>query len=467
MSAHRTKHPRHKILVVDDEEDIRALFVAKLEGAGLPADSVDTIDGALALLNKYEYQAVLLDLFLKDENSLDAISTFLSTSPTTKIVILTAHGSIDFAVNAMNKGASGFLVKTDLPDTNIEKFKKLINSGYTSSDKNKNCLENIGIIGKSDPMKELAKKLYKLREVDSTVLLQGESGTGKELFARAIHNLSRRSSGPFIAINCAAISESILESELFGYKRGAFTDARNDRKGYFETCSDGTLFLDEIGEMSPSIQSKLLRVIQEKEVTPLGSCNPVPVNTRIIAATNRNLEAEVKDKKFRQDLFYRLAVFQLTLPTLRERKEDIPLLVNYFVEYYNNRFDKSVANPPEGVCKRLKAYDWPGNIRELQNAIERAVALSDNNEFSADDLLPYSEWNALNSVDEIPRISDLPLNYQLAKNSFEKHYISNLLLMTHGNVTEAARVSGQYRPNIYRLINKFQIDPHQYKDGLH
>lgn len=449
------------VLVVDDEPDISRLFEIKLGEAGFRAMAAANIKKAFAAMAKQRFDAILLDLFLDNDNALNHLPSLLAASPDTKIVILTGNGSIDFAVNAMNKGASGFLVKTDHPDINIAKFKGIVATPEPPKS-HKFSLANLGIIGQSPAVLSLGEKIIQLNNVDSTVLLQGESGTGKELCARAIHKVSNRSSGPFIAINCAAIAESILESELFGYKRGAFTDARQDRKGYFETCSEGTLFLDEIGEMSPSLQSKLLRVLQEKEVTPLGSCAPVPINTRIIAATNRNLHQDVADKKFRDDLYYRLAVFQIPLPALRERKEDIPLLVNHFIEHFNNRFNKSAILPSKGLYARLKAYDWPGNIRELCNAVERAVVLSKDNLISAEDLLPFRP-QASDLETQAPRLTDLPLNFQSAKDSFEKFYIENLLRITDGNVAEAARVSGQYRPNVYRLINKFHIDPQKFK----
>ena len=330
-----------------------------------------------------------------------------------------------------------------------------------------NRLSDLGIIGESDKIKELSSKISRIAKTDSTVLVTGASGTGKELMARALHKLSDRSKSPFIAINCAAIAESILESELFGFKKGAFTDAKKDRKGYFETCSDGTLFLDEIGEMSPSLQSKILRVLQEKEVTPLGSCLPVSVNTRIIAATNRQLKNEVTKKTFREDLYYRLAIFTITMPTLAERTEDIGLLINHFLNQYNERFGTHIAPPSRSALSHIKAHKWPGNIRELKNSVERAVILADGDRLSVDDMLPAdSEEDQFeqNAADHMQfNLENLPLNYNQAKEQFEKVYINNLLKVCDGNVSEAAKLSGQYRPNVYRLINKFNIDTQQFK----
>ncbi len=449
-----------RILIVDDEPDIGLLFSNKLHSLGYQVDIASNISDALKCAERLSYSAILLDLFLGSDNSLAYLHDFFGRSPNTKIVILTGNGRVDYAVNAMNRGASGFLLKTESVDLNVEKFIDITSPRRKFSDVVD--LPDLGIIGQSQRMIELYKILDKIKGTDSTVLIEGESGTGKELCARALHKMSNRSQGQFIAINCAAISETILESELFGYKKGAFTDAKQDRKGYFQTCSDGTLFLDEIGEMSPSLQSKLLRVLQEKEVTPVGSCRPIPVNTRIVAATNRNLKKEVSAHKFREDLFYRLAVLRLEMPPLRQRKDDVPLLVDHFVKVFSKKFDKHITPLTAGIYTRLKDYGWPGNVRELQNAVERGVVLESDGVLSIEDLLPHCEA-VVRDDEESPKLSELPLNYQAAKDMFEKYYITNLLSVTKGNITEAARVSGQYRPNVYRLINKFHIDPHPFK----
>ncbi len=451
------------ILIVDDDLLVRTFFSTKLEANGFSVECAENLSSARTKLKEKKFRAVLLDLYLDDGIGLDLMGDILSLAPHCKIVILTANASIEYAIKATNKGASGFLVKTDLPDENISKFKQLIAEEIPRVSHPGMNLLDLGIIGTSKPLQALCDKIDRLRTIESTVLIGGESGTGKELFARAIHKLSNRASGPFIAINCAAISEQILESELFGYKRGAFTDAKQDRKGYFEACSQGTLFLDEIGEMSPGLQSKLLRVLQEKEVTPVGSVIPVPINTRIVAATNRDLDKEIAIGNFRRDLYYRLAVFQLNLPALRERKDDIPQLTEHFVNSFNKQYSRNVQCPSKAIQARMQAYDWPGNIRELHNALERAVVLAPNNEMQLEDLLPNKTIEIDKKSLRSGATAFYSLEYKEAKDSFERNYIDHLLHETSGNVAEAARLSKQYRPNIYRLINKFKIDPGQFK----
>lgn len=324
------------------------------------------------------------------------------------------------------------------------------------------AFEDLKIVGCSGPMQSLCSKISKLNDIDSTVLILGESGTGKELFARAIQRNSNRREEAFIAINCAALSETLLESELFGFRKGAFTDAKSNRKGYFETCSEGTLFLDEIGEMSPTTQAKILRVIQEKEFIPLGSCQPISINTRIIAATNRDLKKEMKEGRFRADLYYRIAVLTLIIPPVRKRKEDIPLLIKYFSNFYADKFHKKIKKPKQNVLVKASSYDWPGNVRELQNAVERAVVLSDEGNLSLDDLLELSDDEKV--ADSPHQSEDLQLVYSIAKKHFEQRYIENLLFVSKGNIAEASRLSNQYRHSLYRLIKKYDINIELFKD---
>lgn len=445
--------PQEKLLVVEDDESVRSLFLKKLESYGFNTIGAKGYHEALSLINKHNFKAILLDQNLGDGYGLELIPKIIENSPYSKIVFLTAHESVELVTKAMSRGASGFLLKSDALGDNINKFLEIVKVPQNSS--HAEPFKNLGIVGRSSSISQLIDKIQRLKGTNTTVLLSGESGVGKELFAKAIHQQSDRKSGPFIAINCAAISENLLEAELFGAKKGAFTDARADRKGYFETCSEGTLLLDEIGEMSLPMQSKLLRVLQEKEVTPLGSCQPIKVNTRVIAATNKNLREEVANKNFREDLFYRLAVIDLEIPPLRDRIEDIPLLVEYFLKKLNKSFNKSVKPPKVDVYARLKAYSWPGNIRELYNAIERAVLLADSESMVIEDLLPH---RALNEGEIISGGREFPLDYSEAKSAFEKVYIKRLLEATNYCITDASKVSNQYRTNIYRLIKKHNIE---------
>lgn len=451
---HAYKEPTFisNILIVDDDDSIRLLFIKKLEELGYKTFGASNSNEAMQLIERTSFSLILLDQQLKSELGTDLLSTFLQKDPFTKIVFLTSHESIKLAIETMKLGASSFLVKSDPIDENIAHIMNLLDNEKAYKD---DCFfPSSNIIGRSEPIRSALSKALKVKNSNSTILLTGESGVGKEMFAKFIHQVSDRKNNPFIAINCAAISESLLEAELFGFRKGAFTDAKLDRKGFFETCSDGTLLLDEIGETSPCLQAKLLRVLQEREVTPVGSCHPIKVNTRVIAATNRDLQKEVHEKRFREDLYYRLAVIHIEIPTLRDRVDDIPLLVDSFLKQFNKRFNKSVHSPSNEVLSRLKAYPWPGNIRELYNAIERGVLLSENNELAVEDLLPQkSRSQSTPALDT----AKLPFDYSKAKDIFEKNYIENLLKNTNYNVTDAAKISNQYRTNIYRLIKKHNI----------
>ena len=318
-----------RILIVDDDESLRIFFHKKLSLQGYKVADVDSLDQAFELIAHRYFDVILLDNHLGDKQSIDSISSIIRMSPTSLIVMLTAHGSIDLAVQAMNAGASSFLVKSDPLDL---VFKKLCHIIGTQPFHFRESVQfrTMGIVGDSASIKRIFDKISKIGPTDVTVLVTGESGTGKELVARAIHEISPRvSSGTFMAINCGAITESLLEAELFGSKKGSYTGSAKDRLGYFEACENGTLFLDEIGEMSPHVQVKFLRVLQEREITPVGSCDPVKVNARIIAATNCNLMRNIRSGRFREDLFYRLNVVTIDLPPLRERIQDLPELIFY------------------------------------------------------------------------------------------------------------------------------------------
>lgn len=462
-ASQKGKHPlrKNRVLIVDDNHDIINLYANLLRSIGCSVDEADSLKSLRKLILSRYYDTIILDIYLGDGTGLEAVSEIIQTAPLTQIIILTSHDSVNLAVDAMKLGVSGFLLKTDTPNEFLKKFTSIISIENEDDVTPLIDTEKLGIIGKSTQLTKIINKIYRIRDVDSTVLISGESGTGKELIAKAIHNLSKRSSQPFLAINCAALSPSLLEAELFGHKKGAFTDAKENRKGFFEICSKGTLFLDEIGEMPLQLQAKILRVLQEREVTPVGSCNTVKVNTRVIAATNRDLDYERDKGKFREDLFYRLSVLHMHLPSLKDRKEDIESLVENFVQIFNQKFNKKIRRPNSNVFARIKSYSWPGNIRELRNAIERAVILADSNEMRLEDLLPFKELEkssiSLNQDENGHEFFTMPENFMEAKKLFEKTYIKKILKISSGNITEAARLSGQFRANIYRLIKKHDI----------
>jgi DNA-binding NtrC family response regulator len=452
---------RSKILIVDDDDSIRLLFIKKLDDLGFKAYGASDGSEAMQLLTRFNIAVVILDQYLENEKGTDLLQSIYKVSPLSKVIFFTSHESVDLAVNAMSMGASGFLLKSVNIDENINRLIELTGINKTQSSNYK--IPPTNIIGESESVKLLLNKIVKVNTSNATILITGESGVGKEMFAKAIHDFSDRKNNPFIAINCGAISESLLEAELFGYKKGAFTDAKEDRKGFFETCSNGTLLLDEVGEMSPSLQVKLLRVLQEKEVTPVGARQSVKINTRVIAATNRNLFEEIKNEKFREDLYFRLAVIHLEIPPLRHRLDDIPLFVEYFLEKFNRQFNKKVKAPSSEIYSRFNCYDWPGNIRELYNALERAVLLTDTNEMRIEDLLPHKQLVNEESAAGDKQVK-LHVDYGEAKDAFERAYVENLLKTTNYNITDAAKISNQYRTNIYRLIKKhgIQIDRHHH-----
>jgi two-component system response regulator GlrR len=461
-----------RLLIVDDDEQTCAFWKLALSQAGFIVDVAHNLDEMREIVLRYTIDVVLLDMNLKNENGLDGIPFLVSRTPYSKVFMLTAHASIESAVSALQDGATGYITKDTDPGVIAEMIcKHLQTQKRDVIDPTVEEFAQFGFIGKSKAFQDLCVRLKQLKDVDSTILLLGESGTGKEVIARVLHKISNRASERFEAINCAAIPENLLESELFGHKRGAFTDAKVDRKGIFELCSKGTLLLDEIGDMPLSLQAKLLRVLQEKVVVPIGSSLPIKIDTRVIAATHRDLVEEIESGRFREDLYYRLSVVPLYVPPLRHRKEDIPLLVESFITEFNSRFGRNINKPAESVMKRLVAYDWPGNIRELRNAIERAVVLTQDDHLRIEDLFHHlhsSHRNAEPSVSVDPNkganqlpsgisreLFKLPLTE--AKQVFEKIYLETQLCETHGNISETSKRAGRYRADIYRLLERYDL----------
>jgi DNA-binding NtrC family response regulator len=448
-----------RVLIVDDDVSVCKVYEAVLDKAGFYAASANNLTGLYEALKSFSYDVVLLDLQLGQEEGINGLPLILREQPFAKIYILTSHGSIERAVECMRRGASGFFEKTGDYDYLINEIKATITPKPGLKDASDDGLSLVGLIGDSAAIQETIATIKKIRNVDSTVLILGESGTGKEVVARAIHKSSLRHAERFEAINCGAIPETLLESELFGHKKGSFTDAKTDRKGIFEVCTNGTLLLDEIGDMPFSLQTKLLRVLQERQITPVGSNTAININTRVIAATHRDIQDECRSKRFREDLFYRLSVVVLHIPALRHRIEDVPKLAEYFLEQFNNRFSKHVRMPDNRLMARMMAYDWPGNVRELQNSIERAVVLSIDDQLSLENIFQHLDTSSRRSNDKTWDFStafSLPLTD--AKHFFEKVYLENLLTVSGGNISEAARVCGRYRADIYRLMDRYGFD---------
>jgi two-component system response regulator GlrR len=447
------------ILVVDDDRNILNVIQMRLEAEGYRIHTALNASQALRIVRQSRIDLALLDLRLKGKDGIALMEDILALESDLPVIILTAHGSINSAVEAMKKGAANYITKP----FNYQELLLLINNCLEKSrlTREVHSLRSIcdvrfgfrNIIGKSDGMKRVMDQVAQAAETDSNVHIEGESGTGKELIAKSLHLSSSRKKGPFVAINCAAIPETLLESELFGFKKGAFSGATTDKKGLFVQAHRGSFFLDEISEMPPTMQSKLLRVLEEREFFPLGASATVKVDTRIITASNRNLGVAVKQEKFREDLYYRIHVIVVKLPPLRERKEDIPLLARHFLKKYNEEMNKDIQGFTSTANQKLLNHDWPGNVRELENTIESAVALASDKEIDAELILPKAR---------LPRRGIKPLNE--AKDDFLKNYLVSLIEYTQGNVSQAAKLAGRYRADLYELLKKYRLDPVSFRD---
>ncbi|MCD6531225.1 sigma-54-dependent Fis family transcriptional regulator [bacterium] len=437
-----------RILIVDDETKLGLLLSSALKKAGYEADFVDT---AGAALNKIAagYDVVLTDIRMPSMDGMELLRRIKSEHPEVVVVMMTAHGTVKSAVEAMKAGAYDYLLKPFSTDELLMLVRRIEGElqlarevEYHRREERKRFGE---LVGQSAAMRRVFDLISRVAPSDATVLILGETGTGKELVARAIHQRSPRAKKPFVAINCAAITETLLESELFGYERGAFTGADRRKPGMFELASGGTLFLDEIAEMPPTLQAKLLRVLQEKVVYHLGGTTPIPVDVRIIAATNKDLKQLVRERKFREDLYFRLAVFPIELPPLRERREDIPLLV----ENYLARRGASAKVSPEAM-ELLMGYDYPGNVRELENILERALILS-----GGKDILPEH----LPELEEIPLVENIsPVPGETTLAELEKKMLLAALEKAGGNKSKAARLLGITRRMLYTRLKKYGIE---------
>ena len=383
--------PRPRILIVDDQRNMRTTTALVLRQQGYEVTEAESGDAALSRLLSEPVDVVLTDLKMAPLDGLDVLRGALEIAPATQVIVMTGYGTVESAVEAMQLGACDYLSKpfkeSELRvrvQRALERRRLIVDAGLFSDEfRERYKLDNL--VGRSAPMRELLTKLVRVAPTDVTVLVTGESGTGKELIARAIHANSKRSSRPFVPVNCAAISETLLESELFGHVKGAFTGAVKLRQGLFEEASGGTFFFDEIAETTPAFQAKLLRVIQEHEIRRVGDNASIPVDVRVIAATNRDLKEAIAEKRFREDLFYRLNVVPLHAPPLRERKEDVPLLAQHFLTRFNQR-NGTRRTLTQGALQKMTSYDFPGNVRELENVVEQAAALAHSEEIDADDV---------------------------------------------------------------------------------
>lgn len=450
--------PLPKILVVDDDKNLLELLKMRLESANYEVVTVFGEEAAIEAVKGQVFDLSIIDQQLLNRDGITLMEELHLINPEMPAIILTAYGSIESAVEALKKGAFNYLTKPfDAQELLLQIERALENRRLASEIKRLNGLLEerfhfSNIVAKSEKMQRVLEQVSRIAKTESTVYIHGESGTGKELITRAIHLASERKDKPFVAINCAAIPETLLESELFGHEKGAFTGAIRGSKGLFFQAHEGTIFLDEIGDMSHSLQAKLLRVLQDQQFHPVGSEKAVEVDVRVIVATNKDLEAEIKKGLFREDLFYRIHVIPVHLPPLRERKEDIPPLVESFIKKFSQQMKKKVKGLTPEAMQKLMLYEWPGNVRELENTIEYAMAMTQQ-EVIAEDLILQAKG-----------ILQEPLrSLKEEKDTFEKDYLIRLLELTKGNVSKAAQLAGKYRADFYTLLKKYKLKPEDFK----
>ena len=459
-----------RILVVDDDGVARELLADALKKEGYEVEAFSSGEEAIERGRRGQVDLVLTDLKMGTVDGLTVLREFKRFSPDTSIVLLTSFGSLEGAIEAIKQGAYDYLAKPfkkeeiKLVVQRSLDHSQLVRENTRYRDELKEREDWSPLVGSSPAMLEVYKLVARVSEGRSTVLLQGESGTGKELIARAIHANSPRREKPFIPVNCGALPDTLLESEMFGYEKGAFTGAVGTKAGLFEAANGGTLFLDEIGDLSPALQVKLLRVMQDQEVRRVGGTTSLKVDVRIIVATNRDLEQFVKEGKFRDDLYYRLNVVRITLPTLAERKEDIPMLAHHFLQKYAGGSARAVRGFLPDTMALLKQYRWPGNVRELENAIERAVSLSHGPLLTPDDL-PAALRQFGSQFGDKTEVSDQHDEVCLTLEEVEKRHLIRVLKETKGNKVRAAKILGIDRRTLYRMAERFGLDLGDDPDG--
>ncbi|HEX9264713.1 MAG TPA: sigma-54 dependent transcriptional regulator [Candidatus Binatia bacterium] len=455
------QEPRPKpgrILIVDDDRAMCQLLIDLLGEEGYETDVAYDGETALNKSRTTRFDLTITDLMMPKMRGIELVQRLRDIEGGALVLLITAFGTIESAVEAMRAGAFHYVtkpfhneeiliqVKRALEQRRLEQELKRLRTEVQA----RNRFQNI--IGQSAAIQRIFETVAQVSDVPANILIEGESGTGKELIARAIHSNSSRASGPFVAVNCAAIPETLLESELFGYVRGAFTDARKDRSGLFREADGGIIFLDEISAMSTTLQSKLLRVLEDKEVRPLGANQSEKVDARVLSASNRNLDELVRTGKFRQDLYYRLNVIRIELPALRQRRDDVPLLVQHFIEKFADGARRKVEGIEADALAALKSYDWPGNIRELEHTIERAVLLGKESRIGLEDLPPNIIANGQSSI-----VLAQSLSRQLTLRDLEREYVAKVLEATNGNKTEAARILGVDRTTLYRKLEEYKF----------
>jgi len=446
-TPHSTKR-KARILVVDDDPGLLRLLTIRLRAENYEVEAVESAALALAATSRFRPELVITDLRMDQMDGIGLLKELQSRYPGLKVIILTAHGTIPDAVHATQLGAFGFLTKPVDKQELLDQVQKALKiSGFVESDEDWRA----EIITRSSLVEEKLSQAHMVAGTDARVLITGESGTGKELLAKAIHNASPRRAKPFVAINCSAMAENLLESELFGHVKGSFTGAVRDHQGLFQAADGGTLLLDEIGDMPMRLQVKLLRVLQENNIRPIGATDPIAVNVRVISATHRDLQQLMMTGQFREDLYYRLNVVHIEMPPLNRRREDIPLLVSHFLAQISNESGVRKIYAPEAV-ELLATADWPGNIRQLANVVRQNVALSQT------PIIPVElVQQSLGGTQ-----SKLP-SFDEARDEFTRSYLSQILQITGGNVSQAARLAKRNRTDFYKLLSRHQLTPEDFK----
>jgi two-component system response regulator PilR (NtrC family) len=447
----------HKILVVDDEEIIRESLSLILKKEGYIVEEAENGKVAYDMIIENPFDVVITDLEMPGMKGIQLVEEIQKLNIQTSIIIITAYGSLDTAISALRNGASDYILKPIEFDEILIKIKKLFDirdillENRILKKEIQRTYDFENIVGKSSQIKSIYEMVETVAETDSTVLITGKSGTGKELVARALHFKSKRKNKAFIPVNCGAISENLIESELFGHKRGAFTGAISDKEGFFKAADEGTLFLDEVSELPPNLQVKFLRVLQEREFTPVGSTSPQTVNIRFIASTNRDLKQEIKLGKFREDLFYRLNVIEINLPPLKEREEDIPILADHFLNKYRKELNKNIKGIDSDALRALLNYEWKGEVRELENVIERAVIFS------------KEEFITLKDLPSVFRPADIIKNHftsgslEDSVKSFERDYILRTLEANDFDKEKTAALLKVGLSTLYRKMKDLDI----------
>ena len=460
---------RARILVVDDKENILKLF-ARILGDGYELATAADGGRAISLVASQEFDVVVTDLRMPGADGFEVLRAVKARAPETEVVMMTAYATVKDAVEAMKQGAYDYLQKPFDPDDAERVVARAVERRRLRRETEtlRRELEGVhsfhSLVGKSAAMREVYQLLEQASTLDITVLLGGETGTGKELAARAVHYNSARRERRFVPVNCGALPAELVESELFGHARGAFTGAANAKAGLFEEAEGGTLFLDEVGELPPAAQVKLLRALQEKEIRRVGETRDVKVDVRLIAATNRDLRAEAAQGRFREDLFYRLHVFPVQLPPLRDRREDVPLLASHFLEKHARALRREIEDFAPDALRALTGYPWPGNVRELENAVERAVAVARGARIQLRDLPPEVKGSQEGAI-PADVLSKLPYReaVDLARDRISRDYLTTLLREFEGNVTRAAERAGMERESLHRLLKRYGIRSDDFK----